>query len=147
MMDNSLKIIKLPCSVKDKDRNLHQESTLYRMSVLGGNSLFYPLSCSSSLPARKMSFRNDKGESFSFDHDLEPTSCNIYFIPEGDSVEHQIVHHGRLRPSPVCSGFYLLGSCGVTNNNPKESCSGQYEVRDSMGNEVLVVTVEVEGCK
>lgn len=131
----------------DKDRNLHQESTLYRMSVLGGNSLFYPLSCSSSLPAQKMSFRNDEGVSFGFDHDLEPSSCNIYFIPEGDSVKHQIVRHGRLRPIPDCSGFDLFGFCGVSNTNPQESCSGHYEVRDSMGNEVLVVTVEVVGCK
>ncbi|XP_030252214.1 uncharacterized protein LOC115568771 isoform X2 [Sparus aurata] len=95
--------------------------------------------------AQKMSFRNDEGVSFGFDHDLEPSSCNIYFIPEGDSVKHQIVRHGRLRPIPDCSGFDLFGFCGVSNTNPQESCSGHYEVRDSMGNEVLVVTVEVVG--
>ncbi|KAM8732731.1 uncharacterized protein AB9X84_024684 [Acanthopagrus schlegelii] len=95
--------------------------------------------------ARQMSFKNDEGESFSFDYDLESTSCNIYFIPEGDSVEHQIVRRGRLRPIPKCSGFHPLGVCGVSNTNPQKSCSGRYEVRDSEGNEALVVTVEVEG--
>lgn len=89
------------------------------------------------------------GESLEFTFDLEPNSCNIYFVPESDhgATKIEIVRRGRLKwdlDDLDCVGFELLKPCGISNLDLKASCSGRFEVRDLNGDTALVVELEME---
>ncbi|KAM4732237.1 uncharacterized protein FYW61_008044 [Anableps anableps] len=84
------------------------------------------------------------GQQLSITFNLQPDSCNIYFIPEGES-ETEIVRHGQLlQDQSYCAGFELLKPCGVLNKAVPKSCRGQFVVRDHNDDQALVVSVEVE---
>nr|XP_046262348.1 uncharacterized protein LOC124068278 isoform X2 [Scatophagus argus] len=88
-----------------------------------------------------------EGERFSISFYLEPQFCNIYFFSyiNHGLVETKIVLDGRLVDSmSQCSGIRLLKPCGILNEDLEMPCRGRYEIRDSNGNNALMVTLEME---
>lgn len=97
--------------------------------------------------ASRSSFERVAGKGFNFAYNLEPNSCHIYFYPTSDydGREIHLVYNGRFFDDQyLCTGFEFLEPCGLFNDDLQESCSGRFEVRDSKGNNALVVTLEVE---
>ncbi|XP_044220679.1 uncharacterized protein LOC122991109 isoform X2 [Thunnus albacares] len=100
--------------------------------------------------ANTMSYELSARESLDFTFDLEPNSCNIYFIPESDlklkRFGTKIVRQGRLerKDSFYCSGFQLSKPCGILIKSLQSSCGGRFEVRDQNDNKALVVSLEVK---
>ncbi|XP_015251891.1 PREDICTED: uncharacterized protein LOC107098633 isoform X1 [Cyprinodon variegatus] len=81
-------------------------------------------------------------DGISLTSELDPSICNIYFLPEsGPQVE--IVRHGQLQDSneSKCKGFKLLEPCGLEKTF-YGSCVGQFQVRDNNNDTALVMFVE-----
>lgn len=96
--------------------------------------------------AKTRSFTLRSDEELFITTDLEPNSCNIYFIPE-DGRETAVVRRGRLLQSADqsgCFGLKLLKPCGILKEAVQTLCSGQFVVRDNNDDQALVATVEVE---
>ncbi|KAK5610151.1 hypothetical protein CRENBAI_010706 [Crenichthys baileyi] len=96
--------------------------------------------------AKTQSLNLQSGQKLSITSDLQPNSCNIYFMPE-DGRETEIVRRGQLLQDldqSDCIGFKLIKPCGVLNTAVKKSCSGQFVVRDHNDDQALVVSVKVE---
>ncbi|XP_068570777.1 uncharacterized protein [Cebidichthys violaceus] len=96
-------------------------------------------------------FGRKPGDRFNFTYDLEPNSCNIYFIPESDDQPREltinIVHQGKLQGGLDefdCTGFDLFRPCGISNKALQMSCNGSYEVRDQNGDPAIVVTLKMK---
>lgn len=88
------------------------------------------------------------GETLKFTFNLDPDSCNIYFLPESGRSETEIVRNGRLQYNLhqfECVGFALLKPCGISNGNLEQPCSGRYEIRDQNGNRAFVMSLEMVG--
>ncbi|XP_031696175.1 uncharacterized protein LOC116378438 isoform X1 [Anarrhichthys ocellatus] len=90
------------------------------------------------------------GDHFTFNYGLEPNSCNIYFFPESDrqprKLKNTIVHQGKLQGGlngSGCTGFDLLGPCGISKKVLQMSCSGRYEIRDQNDNTAFVVSMKM----
>ncbi|XP_074530092.1 uncharacterized protein LOC141793359 [Halichoeres trimaculatus] len=85
------------------------------------------------------------GEHMSIEFDLEPDSCNIYFISDAE-YEYEIVLQGNLvsRFDDTCSGLEMSDQCGIRNDNLEMSCSGRFEIRDELNNKALVMILEME---
>lgn len=83
------------------------------------------------------------GERLSITFDLEPNSCNIYFVPQGGH-ETVMVYKGELQQLSGCSGIELLNPCGISKDAVQTSCGGRFEVRDHNDDEALVLSVEVQ---
>lgn len=85
------------------------------------------------------------GEHIHINFDLQPDSCNIYFIPESEH-EYEIVLQGRLvsRYEDACTGFEMSNQCGIINDNLDMTCNGRFEVRDELNNKAFVMTLEME---
>ncbi|XP_040903458.1 uncharacterized protein LOC121188032 isoform X2 [Toxotes jaculatrix] len=101
--------------------------------------------------AKSQHFAKRAGGQLMFTFNLEPNSCNIYFLPENDRTytksKTQIVRKGRLQHNFdefECGEFDLLMPCGIVNQNLRASCSGRFEVRDRNDDMALEVLLEVE---
>nr|XP_020500999.1 uncharacterized protein LOC109992645 isoform X2 [Labrus bergylta] len=87
------------------------------------------------------------GRYFDLTFNVEPDSCNIYFIRDG-GYETQVVRKGKLLEhfdDQNCDGLDFLYPCGIYKNYIQLSCNGRFEVRDKHGDLAIVETVEVEG--
>lgn len=100
----------------------------------------------SSLPANKQNYTRTSGEELRITFDLEPNSCNIYFLPGGNN-KIEIVRQGSLvqdSDQSDCTGFTVLRPCGILNKAVHMSCRGHFHVRDHNDNTALVVSLKME---
>ncbi|XP_059201441.1 uncharacterized protein LOC131981242 [Centropristis striata] len=84
------------------------------------------------------------GENFNFTIDLEPNSCNIYYLPEMGSRDEIVVRQGKLQRGLDrfgCVGFELLKPCGILNDALQMSCQGTFSVKDQNDGRPLEVSL------
>ncbi|XP_044220677.1 uncharacterized protein LOC122991108 isoform X1 [Thunnus albacares] len=128
-----------------------QRSCVGRFEVRDQNGNM-ALVVSLKMKPNRRSYELSPGERLDFTFDLEPNSCNIYFISESDlnlkEFETEIVRQGRLQRKGSdevnCGGFQLSKPCGILIESLQSSCGGRFEVIDQHGNKALVVSLKMK---
>ncbi|XP_029296756.1 uncharacterized protein LOC115014211 isoform X2 [Cottoperca gobio] len=133
-----------PCGISNDDLQMSCKGR-YEIKDQNGDTA---LEVSLEMEPKTKIFDRKPGEQLSFTFDLEPSSCNIYFFPEGDSGPGKsIVGQGRLQLHSDefdCVGFDLIKPCGISNDDLQMSCQGRYQIKDQNGDTAVEVTLEME---